>query len=187
MTIHSDKNVSSQNPKTRTANQRRVSNTSDPSSALLMNPIDIYSPNTLKLYYSTSPAICCPLFFHLAHMQDSSSFQLLALAAITLATVLWFISVRSSSGNRSRLPPGPRGLPLLGNLLQIPGKVCFDTVHLRLLTSPASRNVLQTVMRRVWGAGIAEFGWFCKCFWLSHIHCHLHGTRSASSSSETWL
>ncbi|KAJ7628886.1 cytochrome P450 [Roridomyces roridus] len=50
----------------------------------------------------------------------SSFASILAAGAVVLLSVLWMSRTYSSLQNR--LPPGPRGLPLLGNLLQIPRK-----------------------------------------------------------------
>ncbi|XP_077520496.1 vitamin D 25-hydroxylase-like [Amblyomma americanum] len=72
-----------------------------------------------------SPALCettVSLVQPLSGVVALSCSALLSLAAVLLASVLalkWLSHGDSSSKIRSTLPPGPRGLPLLGNLLSV--------------------------------------------------------------------
>ena len=61
---------------------------------------------------------------------DGLPLQRVTVAAIALLGAVYL--VRSRTVSRARRPPGPPGLPLLGNILQAPGKV----------SSSVARNVL---------------------------------------------
>ncbi|KAJ7617068.1 cytochrome P450 [Roridomyces roridus] len=46
----------------------------------------------------------------------------LVLAGLAALAASWFVRKRRSSGSVAVLPPGPKGLPLVGNVFQVPGK-----------------------------------------------------------------
>ncbi|KAJ7253781.1 hypothetical protein C8J57DRAFT_1658774 [Mycena rebaudengoi] len=52
------------------------------------------------------------------------------LAVATIAFLGGVYIVRSRTASRGRRPPGPPGLPLLGNVLQVPGKEAHRSFHI---------------------------------------------------------
>lgn len=52
-------------------------------------------------------------------------FTVLLLIATLILVVFWIFNLKARK--RSRLPPGPPGIPVLGNLLQLDKKAPFKT------------------------------------------------------------
>lgn len=75
--------------------------------------------------------------------------QLSAVAVVSLFLFGLSFIRRSNAHGGYNLPPGPPGLPLLGNLLDIPGKVYspHPLIHKSDLNSIASINVLPKIAR----------------------------------------
>ncbi|KAH8093138.1 cytochrome P450 monooxygenase [Cristinia sonorae] len=80
---------------------------------------------------------------HSEHLLSFSQVAPVTCAAILLLPLLWFLLFSRRSAHH-RLPPGPKGIPLLGNAFQMPmdyqertflawGKTFGDIVHARLL------------------------------------------------------
>ena len=64
----------------------------------------------------------------------------LAAAAVLLIALSFGIRTHRSKTNRyCKLPPGPPGLPLLGSLLDVPGKVCSLFLFCKVV---ASKSIL---------------------------------------------
>ena len=54
---------------------------------------------------------------------DIIKFRQITLAVVTILALLDIVYVCSRPKARGKTPPGPRGLPILGNALQVPSQV----------------------------------------------------------------
>jgi len=55
--------------------------------------------------------------------------QLETIVSISIGVLVILLVIRSRSRNLLPLPPGPKGLPLVGNLLDIPSSYAWETYH----------------------------------------------------------
>ena len=82
-------------------------------------------------------------------MSDNNTLYAAMVAAIIVLVLIWN---GQRSGAKMPFPPGPKGLPFLGNILDIPGDVpiwqTFTTVAEKFSMSPPTLSFLNSLLKQ---------------------------------------
>lgn len=105
--------------------------------------------NLLKASTASTAAVVCGVLLQSVRT-DIMEFTVMLLIATLILVVLWIFN--SKARKHSRLPPGPPGIPLLGNLLQLDKKAPFKTflkVRKHYINPPSVFFLLFTTFKNV--------------------------------------